>query len=141
MDKLGLITSSQLIDAVAIGQLTPGPVFTTATFVGYLILGVPGALVSTMGIFLPSFLLVWLMRPLIPRLRSSKLVAGALDGVNAASLGLMGAVTLKLAMASLSSPWYGLIFLASLFLLFKVKMNSALLIILGGITGFLLNFL
>ena len=141
VDKLGLITSSQLIDAVAIGQLTPGPVFTTATFVGYLILGVPGALVSTMGIFLPSFLLVWLMRPLIPRLRSSKLVAGALDGVNAASLGLMGAVTLKLAMASLSSPWYGLIFLASLFLLFKVKMNSALLIILGGITGFLLNFL
>ncbi len=141
VDKLGLITSSQLIDAVAIGQLTPGPVFTTATFVGYLILGVPGAIVSTMGIFLPSFLLVWLIRPLIPRLRSSKLVGGALDGVNAASLGLMAAVTLKLAMASLGSPLYGLIFLASLFLLFKFKMNSAVLIILGGLAGFLMDFL
>lgn len=141
VDKLQLITSTQLIDAVAIGQLTPGPVFTTSTFIGYLILGFPGAMVSTMGIFLPSFLLVWLMRPLIPRLRSSPYVSSALDGVNAASLGLMAAVTVKLGMASLGSPVYSLIFLGALVLLLKVKINSAFLILGGGLLGLLLEFL
>ncbi len=141
VDKLSLITSTQLIDAVAIGQLTPGPVFTTATFVGYLILGFPGAMVSTMGIFLPSFLLVWLMRPLIPRLRTSPYVGSALDGVNAASLGLMAAVTFKLGLASLGSGFYVLIFLGSLFFLVKFKINSAWLILVGGLLGFILQIL
>ncbi len=141
VDKLQLISSTQLIDAVAIGQLTPGPVFTTATFVGYLILGFPGAMVSTMGIFLPSFLLVWLMRPLIPRLRTSPYVGSALDGVNAASLGLMAAVTLKLGIVTLGSPFYVFIFLAALFILMKYKVNSAFLILAGGTLGFILQVL
>ncbi len=141
INKLQLITTTQLIDAVAIGQLTPGPVFTTATFIGYLILGFPGALVSTAGIFLPSFLLVWLMRPLIPKLRTSTYVGSALDGINAASLGLMAAVTLKLGIASLISPVYVLIFIGALFFLMKYKVNSALLIVAGGVIGFILSTL
>lgn len=132
-----VISEKQLLDAVAIGQLTPGPVFTTATFIGYLILGIPGALVSTAGIFLPSFLLVWLLKPLIPKIRQSKWAGGILDGVNIASLGLMTAVTVRLGMASLIDLLSVSLFALSLFILTKYKINSAWIIIGGGVIGFI----
>ena len=130
-----VISEKQLLDAVAVGQLTPGPVFTTATFIGYLILGVPGALVSTAGIFLPSFLLVWLLKPLIPKLRQSQWAGGILDGVNIASLGLMTAVTVRLGMASLIDLLSISLFVIALFILTKDKINSAWVILFGGAIG------
>ena len=136
-----VISEKQLLDAVAIGQLTPGPVFTTATFIGYLVLGIPGALVSTAGIFLPSFLLVWLLKPLIPKIRQSKWAGGLLDGVNIASLGLMTAVTVRLGMASLVDLLSVSLFALSLFILTKFKINSAWIIIAGGAIGFISQFL
>src|SRR5258706_10327640 len=96
VERWGWLTDLQLLDAVAIGQFTPGPVFTTATFIGYLIAGAPGAALATVGIFLPAFVFVALTSPWIPRLRRSPWAGGFLDGVNAASLGLMAAVTWQL---------------------------------------------
>src|SRR5205085_3101396 len=93
---LGWITDRQLLDAVAVGQFTPGPVFTTATFVGYLTGGWPGAAAATVGIFLPSFVFVAAVNPLVPRLRRSPWMGALLDGVNAAALGLMAAVPWEL---------------------------------------------
>lgn len=136
-----VISETELLDAVAIGQLTPGPVFTTATFIGYLIHGVPGALVSTAGIFLPSFLLVWLLKPLIPKIRQSRWAGGLLDGVNIASLGLMTAVTVRLGMASLIDLLSVSLFALSLFILTKFKINSAWIIIAGGAIGFFSQWL
>ncbi len=98
---MGWLTDQQLIDAVAIGQITPGPVFTTATFIGYILGGIPGAALATLGIFLPSFIFVAISNPVIPRLRSSPWAASFLDGVNVASLGLMAAVTWQLAQSAL----------------------------------------
>ena len=97
VERLGWLTNEQLLDAVAIGQLTPGPVFTTATFVGYIVGGVPGALVATLAIFLPSFFFVAATHHLIPKLRNSPWTASLLDGVNVAAIGLMAAVTYTLA--------------------------------------------
>ena len=94
--RFGWLTDQQLLDAITIGQVTPGPVFTTATFIGYVLGGLPGALLATLGIFLPSFIFVALSNPLIPRIRNSTWVSGLLDGVNVASLGLMAAVTWQL---------------------------------------------
>lgn len=136
-----VISEKQLLDAVAVGQLTPGPVFTTATFVGYLVLGIPGALVSTAGIFLPSFLLVWLLRPLIPKLRNSKWAGGILDGVNIASLGLMTAVTVRLGMSSLIDLLSVTLFIVALFVLIKKKINSAWVILVAGAIGFISQLL
>ena len=101
VDGLGWMSSQQIIDAVAVGEVTPGPLFTTATFIGYILGGVPGAWLATAGIFLPSFLMVALTYRHIPRLRESQLLGTLLDGVNAASLGLMAAVTLQLAQEAL----------------------------------------
>lgn len=93
----GPLTDRQLLDAVAVGQVTPGPVYTAATFVGFLLAGVPGAVVATIAIFLPAFVGVALVHPFVPRLRASPLAAAVLDGVNVASLGLIAAVTVQLA--------------------------------------------
>lgn len=139
--RLGWLTDQQLLDAVAIGQLTPGPVFTTATFIGYLIQGFPGALVGTLGIFLPSFIFVALTNPLIPRLRKSPWFGGLLDGVNAASLGLMGAVTIVLGRSALIDPVSILIGLTSLILLARYKVNTTWLILGGALISFTINFL
>ena len=132
---LGWLTDRQLIDAIAIGQVTPGPVFTTATFIGYLLGGVPGALVATAGIFLPSFVFVAIAGLLVERIRKSVWAAGFLDGVNAASLGLMAGVTFQLATTAVIDPLTILIVLACLFLLLRFKINSTWLIAGGALIG------
>lgn len=135
--RFGWLTDQQLLDAVAIGQVTPGPLFTTATFIGYLLGGTPGALLATLGIFLPSFAFVAISNPLIPRIRNSKWVSGLLDGVNVASLGLMAAVTWQLGRASLVDVLTIGIALLSLGLLIRFKVNSTWLIFGGAVTGIL----
>ncbi|MFZ3078512.1 MAG: chromate efflux transporter [Bellilinea sp.] len=134
--RYGWLTSQQLLDAVAVGQVTPGPLFTTATFIGYLLGGVKGGLLATLGIFLPSFIFVALSNPLIPKIRNSIWVRGLLDGVNAASLGLMAAVTWALGRASLVDPLTILLALAALILLLRFKLNTTLLIAGGALIGF-----
>ncbi|HYG59066.1 MAG TPA: chromate efflux transporter [Symbiobacteriaceae bacterium] len=139
VERWGWITSRQLLDAIAVGQFTPGPVFTTATFIGYLVGGVSGSLMATLGIFLPSFLFVGLLNPLIPRMRQSLWLGTFLDGVNAASLGLMAAVTIGLGRAALTD-WitWGLA-LVSLAVLIRFKINSAWLVLAGGVAGWLVS--
>lgn len=137
--RLGWLTEQQLLDAVAVGQVTPGPVFTTATFIGYILGGVPGAIVATVGIFLPSFIFVAISNPLISRLRNSPWTGGLLDGVNAASLGLMAGVTWQLGLASLvDSLTIGLALISALLLL-HFKVNSTWLIVGGAIAGLLVS--
>ena len=131
VQHFGWLTDRQLIDAIAVGQVTPGPVFTTATFIGYLVAGLPGALLATVGIFLPSFVLVAATYPIIPKLRQSRWTAGFLDGVNVASLGLMAAVTWYLARAALVDPVTIGIGVMAAGVLVCWRVNSAWLV-LGG---------
>lgn len=135
--RLGWLSDQQLLDAVAIGQVTPGPVFTTATFVGFVLGGTPGALVATLGIFLPAFVFVALSSPFIPQLRSSTWFGALLDGVNVASLGLMAAVTVELSRASLVDPLTIGIALVSIALLIRYKINSTWLVLGGAALGLL----
>jgi chromate transporter len=135
VQHLGWLTDKQLIDAIAIGQVTPGPVFTTATFIGYLLGGVPGALVATAGIFLPGFIFVAVASLLINRIRNSPWTGGFLDGVNVASLGLMLGVTIQIARTAILDPITILIALVSLFLLLRYKLNSTWLIAGGVLIG------
>ena len=129
------LTESQLIDAVAVGQFTPGPVFTTATFIGYVLAGVPGAVVATLGIFLPSFILVAASGPLLPRLRRSPTASAFLDAVNVASLALMGVVAAQLAHAAITDVPTVLLALGSAGVLFKWRVNSVWLVLSGGLLG------
>jgi chromate transporter len=139
VEHLRWLTDQQLLDAVAVGQFTPGPVFTTATFIGYIVAGWSGAIIATLGIFLPGFVLVWLSGPLIPRLRRSPLFSAALDGVVAGSLALIAVVAWQLGKASLVD-WPTLaIFAVSLIALLRFKLNSAWLIAGAGIAGWLLR--
>lgn len=139
--KLGILTNKQLIDAIAVGQFTPGPVFTTVTFIGYLLRGFPGAIVATVGVFIPSFLLVWILNPLVPKLRNSSWLSGMLDGVNLGSLALMAVVSIKLAMASLIDPLSFIILIVSIFTLLRLEINAPWIILLGGVLGFLSSLL
>lgn len=134
---LGWLTDRQLLDAVAIGQVTPGPVFTTATFVGYVLAGVPGALVATIGIFLPAFGFVAVSGPLVLRIRASGSISALLDGVNAASLGLMAAVTLQLAGAALTGPAAVGTLVVALALMLRTGINATWLIAGGAVVGWL----
>lgn len=136
--RYGAITSQTLLDAVAVGQFTPGPVFTTATFIGYVIAGFPGAIAATIGIFLPSFLLVGFVFPWFEKLRKNPILSIVLDGVNVASIALMAAVTIKLGIATIVSWQSVIIFLVSAGLLIKTKINSTWLILAGAIIGVLL---
>lgn len=141
VDRWHWLTDQQLLDAIAIGQFTPGPVFTTATFIGYVVAGSPGAVLATIGIFLPSFVFVMATSPLIPRLRRSTWAAGFLDGVNVASLGLMATVTWQLGRAALID-WFTLaLALISAALVFRFRINSAWLVLGGGIFGWLYKVL
>jgi chromate transporter len=135
--RLGWLTDQQLIDAIAVGQVTPGPVFTTATFIGYVLGGLPGALLATLGIFLPSFIFVAISNPLIPRVRNSPWASGLLDGVNVASLGLMAAVTWQLGRAAFVDPLSIVLGLVSAGLLFRFKVNSTWLVLGGAAVGLL----
>jgi chromate transporter len=129
------LTSQQLLDAVAIGQFTPGPVFTTATFIGYLLAGNAGAIAGTIGIFLPAFVLVWVVNPWVPKLRQSPWASGFLDGVNAASLGLMAGVTYTLGRAALVDGLTVVVAILSAIAVFRFKLNSAWLVLAGGAIG------
>jgi chromate transporter len=133
--RWGWLTEGQLLDAVAVGQVTPGPVFTTATFVGYVLGGLPGAGLATIGIFLPSFFFVAVSGPLVPRLRRSPVAAAFLDGVNSASLALMALVTAQLARAAVvDSATLGLA-LAAAVLLIRFRVSSAWLVPAGALAG------
>jgi len=141
VDRTQWLTSQQLLDAVAIGQFTPGPLFTTATFIGYLVAGNSGAIAGTIGIFLPAFILVPLINPFVAKLRKSPWTSGFLDGVNAASIGLMAAVAWELGRGTLIDIWTILVAIASLGILLKFpKFNSAWLVMAGGAIGWLLKF-
>jgi chromate transporter len=133
--RLGWLTDEQLLDAVSIGQLTPGPVFTTATFIGYTIGGVEGALLATLGIFLPSFFFVAAIRPLIPKLRASPWTASLLDGVNVAAIGLMAAVTWTLARDAIIDALTAALALLAAVLLIRYRVNSAWLVLAAGAIG------
>ncbi len=138
-ERWGWLTEQQLIDAVTVGQVTPGPVFTTATFIGYLLGGVPGAVLATVAIFLPGFVFVAFTQPIIPRLRASTLMGGALDGVVAASLGLMLAVTWQLAGAAITDAATAGVAAAAAVILVVWKPNSTWLILAGAVAGWLLH--
>jgi len=129
------LTPQQLLDAVAIGQFTPGPVFTTATFIGYLLAGNAGAIAGTIGIFLPAFVLVWVVNPWVPKLRQSPWASGFLDGVNAASLGLMAGVMYTLGRAALVDGLTVVVAILSAIAVFRFKVNSAWLVLAGGAIG------
>ncbi len=141
VQRLGWLTDQQLIDAVTIGQVTPGPLFTAATFIGYILGGPPAALLATLGIFLPSFVFVALSTPFIPRLRQSPVASALLDGVNAASAGLMTAVTLQLGRTALIDPLSIAVAILSLLILWKTKINPTWLILAGGLLGLLVHWL
>lgn len=137
--RYGWLTHQQLLDAIAIGQMTPGPVLTTATFVGYLLLGVPGAVVATAAIFLPSLFLVGLLNPVIEKLRARPWASSFLDSVNSAALALMAVVVFKLAAASLTSWQAWLIAGLSAVAVFRLRVHSAWLIVGAAILGYLLR--
>lgn len=135
VERLRWMTEAQLLDAIAVGQVTPGPVFTTATFIGYVLGGAPGALVATLGIFLPAFFFVAVSGPLIPRLRRSKTAGAFLDGVNVASLALMAIVTAEIARAAIVDWVTVALVAASAFLLIRYKVSSVWLVLGGGAAG------
>jgi chromate transporter len=135
VEHLHWLTESQLLDAVAVGQVTPGPVFTTATFIGYVLDGAPGAAVATIGIFLPAFVFVAVSGPLVPRLRRSKLAGAFLDGVNVASLALMVVVTVQLGRAALVDATTAIVAALAAVVLIKFRPNSAWLVLAGAAIG------
>ncbi len=133
--RLRWLTDQQLIDAVAVGQLTPGPVFTTATFIGYVLAGTSGAALATVAIFLPSFVFVAVVYPIVPRLRGSPWMSGFLDGVNVAALGLMMAVTWQLGRSAVVDWLTASVALVATVLLLKLRINSVWLIAGGAAIG------
>jgi chromate transporter len=138
----GLLTKQQLIDAIAVGQFTPGPVFSAATFIGWQIAGLPGAIAATIGIFLPSFLFVALLNPVIPRLRKSKTMSAFLDTVNIVSVALILVVCWDMARNAISD-WRTIVIAVSGFIvsvLFK-KLNSAFVVLGGSLLGYCLTLL
>nr|PZN41256.1 MAG: chromate transporter [Bacillota bacterium] len=139
VERRSWLTAQQVLDAVAVGQMTPGPVFTTATFVGYLLAGHAGAALATVGIFLPAFVLVAAINPWVPRLRRSPWTAGFLDGINAASLGLMAAVAWHLGTAAVADGLTALLAVLSYAALARFRVNSSWLVAAGGLVGLLVR--
>ncbi len=139
VERLGWLSERQLIDAIAVGQVTPGPVFTTATFIGYLLAGTSGALLATLGIFLPAFVFVALSGPLVPRLRASPAAGAFLDGVNVASLALMAVVTVQLGHAAIVDLATPLLSVIPAVLLVRFKVNSTWLVLGAALAGLLLH--
>lgn len=156
VDEFGWLTQQQLLDAVAMGQVTPGPLLTTATFIGYVIGGFPGAIVSTLGITLPSFLFVLILNPWIPRLRSSKWTSAFLDAINVSAVALMAVVTVQLAVSTLQINFIGIplgtallgidwiaALIAAITAIFALvwRINAAWLVFGGAIAGWLVHIL
>lgn len=139
--RTGWLTNQQLLDAIAVGQFTPGPVFTTATFIGYVLGSWPGAILATLGIFLPSFIFVAAVNPLVPRLRRSPWMGALLDGVNVAALGLMAAVTWELGRSAIIDWLTALLAIVAAILLIRFKVNSAWLVLGGGLVALLYRWL
>lgn len=137
VDRWGWLTENQLLDAIAVGQITPGPLFTTATFIGYLLGGAPGATLATVGIFLPAFVFVAISGPFVTRLRRSPAMAAFLDGVNAASLALMAVVTWQLGRVALCDWPTASLALISVVLLLRYRLNSTWLVLGGAAVGLL----
>ncbi len=135
VDHLHWLTEKQLIDAVAVGQFTPGPVFTTATFIGYLVSGLPGALLATLGIFLPGFVFVAISGPVIPKIRRSPAAGAVLDGVVVGSLALIAVVAWQLGKASVTDWLTVSILVVSVIAILRFKVNSAWLILGAGVVG------
>jgi chromate transporter len=140
VERWGWLTESQLLDAIAVGQFTPGPVFTTATFIGFVLSGPMGALLATVGIFLPAFVFVALSAPLVPKLRASPAAGAFLDGINVASLALMAVVTWQLGAAALVDWITVLLAIVAVAVLLVWRINSAWLVLAGGLIG-LIKFL
>jgi chromate transporter len=141
VERLHWLSEQQLLDAIAVGQLTPGPVFTTATFIGYLLGGGAGAAVATVGIFLPAFVFVALSGLFLPRLRRSPAARAALDGINVASLALMAVVTAQLARSTLVDPITIVLATVSALLVFRWRVNSAWLVLGGAAVGLLASLM
>ena len=136
----GWLSRQELIDAIAVGQFTPGPVLSTATFIGYQLNGFPGALAATAGIFLPSFFFVWILNPLIPRMRNSAFLRGFLDSVNIAAVAVMVAVLLVMSLESLVDWRAIVIALLGLLYTFGVKKSNAIWVVIGGaLLGYVLS--
>jgi chromate transporter len=137
VERLGWLTNQQLLDAVAVGQITPGPVFTTATFIGFILGGPSGAAVATLGIFAPAFVFVAISGPLVPWLRRSPVAGAALDGVSVASLALMAVVTWDLGRAALVDSLALAIAIGSAVALFRFRANAAWVVLGGALVGLL----
>jgi chromate transporter len=135
------LSDKQLLDAIAVGQVTPGPLFTTATFIGYVLAGPRGAALATLGIFLPAFVFVALSGPLVPRIRKSATAGAFLDGVNAAAIALMVLVTFELGRSALVDIFTLSLFFLSSFLLIRYRFNSAWLIAAGAVAGLAFHYL
>jgi chromate transporter len=135
----GWLTEGQLLDAIAVGQLTPGPLFTTATFVGYLLRGVPGAVVGTVAIFLPAFVMTAVLEPVIGKLRATPVTAAALDGLNAAAVALMVGVTWFLAKDAVVGVPTALLAAGSLLAILRWQTNPVWLMAIGGAAGLVLR--
>lgn len=140
VERLHWMSEAQLLDAIAVGQVTPGPVFTSATFIGWLLAGPAGAAVATAGIFLPAFAFVALSGPLVPRLRASALAGAFLDGVNVASLALMGVVTFQLARAAIVDFPTACLALLGAAVLLRLRPNATWLVLGGAAAGALLRW-
>lgn len=137
VERRGWLSEQQLLDAIAVGQVTPGPLFTTATFIGYVLAGPGGALAATVGIFLPAFVFVALSGPLVPRLRQSAAAGAFLDGVNVGALALMAVVAVQLARAALVDAWAVLLAVGAAAALWRYGLNSAWLVLGGAAAGLL----
>ena len=138
----GLLTKQQLIDAIAVGQFTPGPVFSSATFIGWQISGIGGAAAATLGIFLPSFLFVAFLNPLIPRLRKSKLMSAFLDTINIVSIAIILSVIIEMGRETIMDWRTILIAMISFAVTFYFKkLNTAFIILGGAVLGYILYFL
>jgi chromate transporter len=140
VERLGWLTEKQLLDAVAVGQFTPGPVFTTATFVGYVIGGFPGAVLGTIGIFLPAFIFVAIAHSLINRLMTLTWVRPLLDGINVAAIGLMAAVAVVLARDAVVDVLTALLAAVAFVLLVRFRVNSAVLVAAGGLISLIWEY-
>jgi len=138
IDKLGWLDYDQLVEAVAVGQMTPGPVLSTATFIGYELGGVPGALSASLGIFLPAFLFVWLLNPIVHKMRSSVFLTSFLDYVNVAAVAVMLYVTYEMALSVVNEIWLAVLAVVSLVAYFRISnLSPFVIIIFGGVVGYL----